>query len=243
MTTMTEARNKNSAFQLKGSLFTLTVLHLLKTDLDAINKQLAPMVKQTPKFFYYMPVVIDLQKLRSNDGTATIIDFQDLDACLRAHKLIPVGIRGGTPEQQEAALQAGLALLPNTKTETTDVTASLNSTPPPPQAVNQSRLITQPVRSGQQIYARNADLIVLAPVSHGAELLADGHIHVYGTLRGRALAGVNGDQNARIFCQSLEAELVAIAGHYWLSEDLQNSPLKQGVHVYLENERLHVGTL
>ena len=107
-------------------------------------------------------------------------------------------------------------------------------------------MITQPVRSGQQIYAKNSDLIVIASVSPGAELLADGNIHIYGRLKGRALAGVTGNQHAHIFCQNLEAELVAIAGHYWLSEDLQDlqQTLNNGsVHISLEQERLQMKQL
>ena len=106
-----------------------------------------------------------------------------------------------------------------------------------------SKVISQPVRSGQQIYAKDSDLIVLAPVSHGAELIADGHIHVYGSLRGRALAGVNGNNQARIFCHQLEAELIAIAGHFWISEDMQNNTLTQNVQIYIENDRLQVSAL
>lgn len=239
MTTITnETRvTKSSAFRLKGSLFTLTVFHLLRTDIALITKQLAQLVKQTPKFFHHMPIVLDLQKIAN---AATPINFAELITSLREHQIIPVGVRGGSAEQHEFAQHAGLAILPNTKPEAETNDAAQQQ---PVTQYNPTKMVTQPVRSGQQIYARNADLIVLAPVSHGAELLADGNIHVYGTLRGRALAGTSGDQNARIFCQSLEAELVAIAGHYWVSEDLQNNPIKQSVHIYLENDRLHVGTL
>jgi len=236
---------QSPVFQLKGSLFTLTVLHLLKSDLPAFTEQLSNLVKQTPKFFHYMPIVLDLQKL---NNTTDAIDFSKIIQVTRDLNIILVGVRGGNPAQHKSAQQAGLAIFPNAKAESTDsteksakATASKNTAPATSNIA--SRLITQPVRSGQQIYARNADLIILAPVSHGAELLADGNIHVYGTLRGRALAGVMGDQNARIFCQNLEADLVAIAGHYWVSEDLQNSPIKQNVHIYLENERLQVKNL
>lgn len=106
-----------------------------------------------------------------------------------------------------------------------------------------TRVITEPVRSGQQIYARGGDLLVLAPVSHGAELLADGHIHVYGPLRGRALAGVTGDTEAHIFCQSLEAELVSIAGQYKISEDMENGAWEVAVDISLQGERLHIRAL
>lgn len=107
----------------------------------------------------------------------------------------------------------------------------------------ETRIIYQPVRSGQQVYAQNGDLIVLAQVSAGAEILADGNIHVYGPLRGRALAGVKGNTKARIFCHSLEAELVSIAGQYKISEDLQNGNWKKAAQIHLEDETLTVKAL
>lgn len=108
-----------------------------------------------------------------------------------------------------------------------------------------TKLVTQPVRSGQQIYAQGADLIIMSQVSEGAEVLADGHIHVYGTLRGRALAGVNGDTSARIFCRSLEAELLSVAGNFVLSEDLRSRAevWKQPTQVFLHDETLKVEAL
>jgi len=227
----------NSAFELKGSLFTLTVLHLLKADPAAVNEQLVQLIKQTPKFFQHMPLVLDLQKLPANVDP---IDFTALINCLREQQLIPVGVRGGTELQHEAAMAIGLAILPNTKAEIPEPAPAPAQQRPAPSAF--AKIITEPVRSGQQIYARQADLIVLAPVSPGAELLADGNIHVYNALRGRALAGVGGNEECRIFCHQLEAELIAIAGHYWVNEDLQNSPIKQNAHIYLENDRLQIGT-
>ena len=145
-------------------------------------------------------------------------------------------------QQQTFAIQSGLAILANIKTEVTDTTPKQNVPAP---NIN-SKVITQPVRSGQQIYAKNSDLIVIASVSPGAELLADGNIHIYGRLKGRALAGVTGNQQAHIFCQNLEAELVAIAGHYWLSEDLndlQVTPNEASVRIFLEQERLQIKSL
>lgn len=232
---MNKNYKKNAAFELKGSLFTLTVIHLLKADAEAIAEQLSPLVKQTPKFFQHMPVVVDLNQLNK-----TPVNFNELINCLRSHQIIPVGVRGGNEEQHQAAIAAGLAILPNTKTEIAEPTTTATEKNPNP--INTfSKIITEPVRSGQQIYARGGDLIVLAPVSPGAELLADGNIHIYNTLRGRALAGILGNDASRIFCQQLEAELVAIAGHYWVSEDLQNTKTKQNVHIYLDNDRLQIG--
>lgn len=131
--------------------------------------------------------------------------------------------------------------------ETTTPAEAQSATEDTPNAVEakpqETRIIYQPVRSGQQVYAQNGDLIVLAQVSAGAEILADGNIHVYGPLRGRALAGVKGNTQARIFCHSLEAELVSIAGQYKISEDLQNESWKKPSQVHLSDETLTVKAL
>ncbi len=115
------------------------------------------------------------------------------------------------------------------------------SEPLPP--ATETKIITTPVRSGQQIYAAGGDLIVMAPVSAGAEILSDGNIHVYGAARGRILAGVRGNQSARIFCQSLEAELVSIAGYFKINEDLRGAHWKQSVQVFLTDETLNIDPL
>lgn len=239
MATKTSTR----AFQLKGSLFTLTVMQMLKADIAALSTQLGALAKQTPDLFNHMPVVIDLSKLSDEDQD---FDFVTTQTLLRKHGLIPVGVRSGTPSLHKEAIASGLPVMPTSKQEVAEekensadktseklVTQSLH---------HNTKLITQPVRSGQRIYAKGGDLVILATVSPGAELLADGHIHIYGALRGRALAGLSGDQDARIFCQTLEAELVSIAGHYWVNEDLKIPQGGQGVQIYLENERLHIGS-
>lgn len=251
METMAPKTNAR-AFQLKGSLFTLTVLQMLKADVSALTSQFTALAKQTPDLFNNMPIVIDLSKLTAQEET---IDFIAVEILLRKHGLIPVGVRGGSATQHAAAIATGLPIMSSAKTESTEeiaepavsaTTSNISTTASKkmePKAVNHNtRLITQPVRSGQRIYAKGGDLVVLSSVSPGAELLADGHIHIYGALRGRALAGLSGDQEARIFCQSLEAELVSIAGHYWVNEDLKIPAAAQGVQIYLESERLHIGT-
>lgn len=227
------------AFKLKASLFTLTTFHLFNADPLLLQQQLKPLIEQTPHFFQQLPIILDLSSLKLNPGQ--LIDFPSLISCLRRYSLIPVGIRGGNAEQQTFAIQAGLASLSNIK---------LDNTEPMPKApsptASTAKVITQPVRSGQQIYAKNSDLIVLASVSPGAELLADGNIHIYGRLKGRALAGITGNPDTHIFCKTLEAELVAVAGHYWLSEDLQDLQAtlsKGGVHISLHQERLQIKTL
>jgi septum site-determining protein MinC len=145
-----------------------------------------------------------------------------------------VGVQNAQPAQLEAASQAGLAsFAPNAASQPRSVPAAAPAAP-------KTRLVTEPVRSGTQIYARGSDLIVTAPVSAGAELVADGNIHVYGVLRGRALAGASGDAAARIFCTRLEAELVSIAGHYLVSEQLPAGVQSAPVQIALVDEQLTI---
>ena len=106
-----------------------------------------------------------------------------------------------------------------------------------------TKMVDQPVRSGQRIYAAGGDLIVMAQVSPGAEIMADGHIHVYGSLKGRALAGVQGNLAARIFCSDLQAQLVAIGGHYRTSEDTDDTMRGKLVQVYLQDDALIIDPL
>lgn len=237
-------------FQLKGGLFPLTSLQLIGSDLQIFEQQLMHKIQQAPKFFHNAPVVIDLQKL----PPTTVINFKSLLEILFDKKLIPVGVKGGQPEQQKAAINAGLPILPENKESASKSEPSSQTSLPirttetvekaqeEPNGSN-TRIITEPVRSGQQIYVRGGDLVVLAPVSHGAELLADGNIHVYGPLRGRALAGVTGDQNAHIFCQSLEAELISIAGQYKISEDIEPAAWQAAVDICVQGGRLHIRPL
>jgi septum site-determining protein MinC len=230
---------QKDAVLLKGSLFTLTVIQLLSHDVDDITNHLQYLAQQSPKFFQHTPVVIDLQHITDTQA----IDFSALKQELRDLRMIPVGVRHVAAEYSERVIEAGLAILPVEAKNTTKKASEYEQPKPNAQQSGQNKhtptkLITQPVRSGQQIYAQGADLLVLAPVSHGAELLADGHIHIYAPLRGRALAGINGNTDARIFCKQLDAELVSIAGYYRLKEDLPPCDQHGMVQICLEGERL-----
>lgn len=238
-----EAPSKhNTVMALKGSMYTLTAIQLLENDLHELAYQLDEKIKQAPNFFQYAPLILDFQNLiKSTDP----VDLHALIALLKSKKLIPIGIRGISPAMKESAIEAGLAIFPEEKTAAKKPAPA--EAPEEPAIVRQepilplgSRVITQPVRSGQQIYVPGGDLIVLSSVSHGAEILADGHIHVYGSLRGRALAGVMGNTEAMIICKSLEAELVSIAGQYRLSDDLKNLGWKQSVSIQLKEGRLNI---
>jgi len=109
--------------------------------------------------------------------------------------------------------------------------------------VKQPQLMTRPVRSGQQVYARDTDLIVMGQVGPGAEVIADNHIHIYGPLRGRALCGVSGNTEARIFCSSLEAELVSVAGNYRVLESIPEDLRGKPAQIWLDKERLNIEPL
>lgn len=231
----------NTVMTLKGGLYTLTAIQILDNDLTELSFQLDEKIKQAPNFFQHAPMILDLQPLTKNGQT---LDFESLIVLLKSKNLIPIGVRGLLPNAKSLAIEAGLAVFPDDKPSKKEAEAESSSNE---SAVKQenipplgSRVITQPVRSGQQIYAPGGDLIVLSSVSHGAEILADGHIHVYGALRGRALAGVMGNRDAMIICKSLEAELVSIAGQYRLSEDLKAIGWKQSVCVQLKENRLNI---
>jgi septum site-determining protein MinC len=226
------------AFELKGSLSILMILRLFDCDNQRIVAQFADRVAKAPNFFQHAPVVIDLHAVQDDN-----IDLPYLIDLLRTHGLIPVAVRGGSESQNNLALNMALGLLPETKSERPrrspdpEMVATPSPTPSP------TKIITQPIRSGQQVVALQGDLVVLAAVSHGAEILAQGHIHVYGALRGRALAGVNGDCEARIFCQSLEAELVSIAGQYQINEDLPDHLRGRPTQISLEGNQLRIEPL
>jgi len=249
---------KVTAFGLKGNLLTLTVMHLYQADLDEIRQQLKTTVATTPKFFANMPIVIDLQHLVTHPYP---IDYQGITQLLREHGLIPVGVSNGTPEQLQAANLAGLGTLSQIKKATkaeaspsadlhkntaTAAAPKANARPSKatePSLGSPSKVITAPIRSGQQVYAKGGDLIIIATVSAGAEVLADGNIHVYGTLRGRALAGVKGDKTARIFCNGLQAELISIAGQYKLQDNINPPSPTTPVQIFIHDDQLQIDLL
>ncbi|MBY0544437.1 MAG: septum site-determining protein MinC [Gammaproteobacteria bacterium] len=229
-----------NAIQFKARMCSLTVLHVYSSNLEAIEAQINQLVRQAPKMFCSTPIVIDLEFERQ---TETPIAFPALIKLLRKFQMVPAAITNGTPEQEQMALKAGLAILPVAKhaaTETAAVSqgAAKSKAKAPNTKLANTKVINQPVRSGQQIYAKDADLIILASVSHGAEIIADGNIHVYGALHGRAIAGASGDLNARIFCTKLDAELVSIAGIYSLSDDYVNKKFETPMQIFLENNHL-----
>ncbi len=242
-----EHSSEPAAVEFKGGSFTLPILKLLESDLDSIGNQIAKKVGEAPDFFRNSPVVIELGELVKHNDNA---DIALLVSLLRSYGLVPIGIRGGNEAQNEAAQAINLAILADARTENKP-----RSTPKPvkkpvknapsPVSVAESvtKIVTQPVRSGQRVYAQGGDLIVLTQVSHGAEIMADGNIHIYGTLRGRALAGVKGNLQTRIFCKDLQAEVISIAGNYRISENLDESVRGKPVQIYLDDRSLIIDEL
>lgn len=229
------SHSESIVLELKGGLLPLMILRLLADDHHEIAEQLAKKVTQAPGFFRNAPVVIDLQALASETNTVNLTLLVKL---VRTYGLIPIGIRGGNTQQNEVAVALNLAVFLDTKSEKTR-----HDEPSALLEMAKTKIITHPVRSGQQVVALHGDLIVLSMVSPGAEILALRHIHVYGTLRGRALAGVHGDTQARIFCQHFDAELVSVAGHYQVNEELPEHLLGKPAQIYLEQNLLKIEPL
>lgn len=236
--------DQSPVFQLKGSMLAITVLELAQNDLERLDRQLAVKVEQAPDFFNNTPLVLALDKLPADSD----LDLPALIALCRKHGLRTLALRAGDPQIIEAAGILDLPVLPpsGAKERKLDLASKAPAEPAKPAEplYRPTRVVTTPVRGGQQVYAKDGDLIVLAAVSPGAELLADGNIHVYGPLRGRALAGIKGDTNARIFCQQLAAEMVSIAGRYKVAEDLRRDPLwTEAVQLKLSGDVLNITRL
>ena len=229
-------------FELKASTFTLPLLRLLGADMDAVGQQLGETVEQAAGFFQNAPVVIDLKEVAA---TGADVEFPLLVGLMRGYGMIPIGVRGGTPTQNAAAEAMELAVLADRSPRKREA-AQPPSAPVPPKPVVRpqgTKVVERPVRSGQRVYAQGGDLIILAPVSSGAEVMADGNIHVYAPLRGRALAGVKGNLGARIFCRNLQAELVAVAGHYRISENIDAQLKGCAVQIHLQGRTLHIDSM
>ncbi len=248
--------HETTAFKIRNANFPLFVLQVLTDDFDDLKRQLHAHVAQAPDFLAGAPVALGLTAIAESNA---IPDFSDLIAVMGEYGLYVAGIVGGSPAQRTAAVAAGIGLFPERLARARQ--EPREAPPPPPEPVAEpvaevpapkpqpaplrpSLIIDKPVRAGQRIHAEGADLVVLAIVNAGAELIADGDIHVYAPLRGRALAGARGNKEARIYVQAMEAELVSIAGLYQVFEegvppDIHGKPAQ----VYLDGERVELRAL
>ena len=218
--------------EFKGSSFTLSVLHLTDTDPQQIKELLSSKVAQAPQFFQSAPLVVNIEELE------VIPDFDEIIQIIEDEGFVLVGVTGAQDEQtREAAKLAGLAVMTAGRSVESAEPAARQETPVEP-ALTATRVHHGNVRSGQQIYAPGGSLVIIGSVGNGAEVIADDSIHIYGALRGRALAGARGNQQARIYCQQLEPELISIAGTYQVNDALPTEMVNKDVFIRLEQNKL-----
>lgn len=237
------AAHHRAVFEFKSATLPLIAVILKTGDLGVLKNALQAQLADSPDFFEQEPVVIDLSQLNESDQGAAI-DFVKLRAILARHQTQPVAVRGANSGHAQAARAAGLAIADMPVAPAPRSVAAAPS--PEPQILREvpvpaggTLLIDRPLRSGQQVYARGGDVIVTEVVNFGAEVIADGHVHVYAPLRGKAIAGARGDAQARIFTTCLEAQLVAIAGIYRTSEvQLPASVAGKAAQIRLVDDKL-----
>ncbi len=246
-------------FQVRSHLYNLVTLRLIEPEDHRFFPLLQNALARAPEFFRHAPVVLDAAAVAGRPPP----NMAEFARRLRQQRLVPVGVQNGDEAWTKAALNAGLGLFPPGRPA-----EMLRRQDPPPEgpkevpapaaapdpgapapapaglaapagdASRAATIVTEPVRAGQQVHARGGDLVVLAPVSPGAELLAEGHVHVYSSLRGRAHAGIGGNQDARIFCYSLHAQLVSIAGLYLVNAEIDERWLGKRVQIRCVDEAI-----
>lgn len=242
---MSNVENKPTIiFQLKADFFPMTVIKLNSIDTSSLKTNLEDSISKAPKYLINAPVVIDTADIE--EASQQHIDFHALRQLLQDKKIIPVGVRGLDKKYHDRAIAADFAIMangrsPNLAEGNPISTAIAARREAENHSISLTKIISRPVRSGTQVYAKNTDLIILSAVNAGAECLADGNIHIYGPLRGRALAGANGNKEAHIFCESLEAELIAIAGQYLTKDQIKSSKIKSPlIHIFLKDDKLQI---
>ena len=229
--------------EFKGSSFTLSVVHLHHSQPEVIRQALQDKINQAPAFLQNAPVVLNVSALNGD------INWKQMQQAVSATGLRIVGVSGCKDDALKKMIaRAGLPVLTEGKenrkrAEEPAVEVAPPIVAPTAETASKTRIISTPVRSGQQIYARNADLIVTNSVSAGAELVADGNIHIYGMMRGRALAGASGERDSQIFCTNLAAELVSIAGEYWIMDQIPAEFFGKAARLCLKDGALTIQTL
>lgn len=250
--------NYEQAGELKFGQVGIANLRIRTLDIPQLAAEMRERVVRAPKLFARAAVILDFGGLMRLPDEATAKALVD---ALEAAGVHPVALAYGTPENDALAERLGLPVLAKFRSqyeragetpapepraaERPSAPRDPAPTPPAPMAESEPGLVhALPVRSGQQVFAANRDLTVLAPIGAGAEVVADGSIHVYGALRGRALAGASGFTGARIFCREFHAELVAIAGQYKVLDDVPKDLHGKPVQIWLDkNDILQIQPL
>ncbi|WP_395318602.1 septum site-determining protein MinC [Variovorax sp. UC74_104] len=248
MADVSAARTK-AVFEFKSATLPLIAVILKTSDLDVLAEALDAQLADSPDFFEQEPVVIDLSLLQESEDDGDI-DFAALRGLLARHQTQPIAVRGGNDAQHAAARAAGLSVAampaapaprapaPPAEPPASEAPQIVREVPVP---ANGTLLIDKPLRSGQQVYARGGDVVVTAVVSFGAEVIADGNVHVYAPLRGKAIAGARGNTEARIFSTCMEAQLVAVAGIYRTNEvPLPDTVLGKPAQVRLDGKKISI---
>ncbi len=240
------------AGELKIGQVGIANLRIRTLDVDQLIREMRERVERAPKLFGRAAVIVDFGGLMQLPDAATARALID---GLRGAGVIPVALAYGTRETETLSEQLGLPLLakfraqyepaasPAPSARMAPEPAPAKTAPAPAAKAMDARpgLVQKtPVRSGQQLYAENRDLTVLTTVGAGAEVISDGSIHIYGALRGRALAGARGNADARIFCREFHAELVAIAGHYKVMEEVPRELRGKAVQIWLDQDQLKI---
>lgn len=238
------------AGELKIGQVGIANLRIRTLDVPRLVREMQDRVTRAPKLFGRAAVILDFGGLAQTPDLATAKALLD---GLRSAGVLPVALAYGTSEIDLLSQQLGIPLLAKFRAQYETAAVSPPPPPPPPPARAEpaapvarpapGRMQRNAVRSGQQLYAENCDLTVLSTVGAGAEVIADGSIHIYGTLRGRALAGAQGNPDARIFCRDFHAELVAIAGHYKVLDDVPMNLRGKAVQVWLEQDQIKIAAL
>lgn len=223
-------------------------LRLRSSDSKAIHDELSARIAAAPQLFERAAACVDLSALETQPDEALA---RELFETVRKVGLLPVGVAfDGTEAINALARGLDLPVLTQFRAQSkasqaprpAAVASIAPAAPPPPQTIVEPALPTlmqhQPVRSGQRVYARNRDLIVTTVVGAGAEVMADGCVHIYGVLRGRAMAGARGEVTARMFCQEFHAELVSIAGVFRVFETIPPELLGKPVQAWLDGDDL-----
>ena len=232
---MALAQKQNAeAFKIKGFTSSVSIISLETTDITHIENQLKGALEQAPKLFGKNLFVLDLIKLQPFNITP---NFSEIQKCFNRLSLTLIGIQNATEPQKMAAKSLGLSTITFHQRESAKVSPEKTLS----QKNNETKIIHKNIRSGQQIYAKNKNLLILGSVSQGAEIIADGNITVLGALRGKALAGVNGQKHASITCQALLAELISIAGIYKMHDDYKDK-LSLPAHVSIQDNKMQIST-
>ncbi len=235
----TDQTSRSLPFQVRGSLQAVLALRLLDPEDPEFLAKLVEKIAYAPDFYRDAPIVLDLAAVTDREP----IDLLQFAEELRRHRLVPVGVQNAGAAWLAEAERAGLAVF--AAGGRGDAAAGTRAVQPPraSRRPTAATVVREPVRGGQQVVAGEGDLVVLAPVGHGAEIAAAGHIHVYAPLRGRAYAGIEGDESAMIFCDQLDAELVSIAGVYVVNEEIDTALLGRRVRISCMGDRLHLAPL